>query len=204
MAAALALAILLHHNRHIQPHQRPQIGHTPTVCPNDLHGLPLARERGHDLHHAPVLTACIGIYAGKQAGAGCKIGIPQRVRIRVKPLVGGAGWCCHLPGATGTHGTDRIGRTEQRRAAHLIRMGKARFFPQHRTQTKARAGVKGGRADNPIIQSYGFALAVFKEQLAIVHAVQRRVGELFSLVPAKLRLLGGKKQLVCGGQRPGV
>ena len=72
-------------------------------------------------------------------------------------------------------------------------MGKACLFPQHRAQAKARAGVEGGGADNPVIQCYGFALTVFKEQFAIVHAVQRRAGQLFGVIPAKLGLLLSKK-----------
>ena len=61
VTAGFAPAALLHHDRDVQPHQRPQVGDARAVGAHDLHRLPFAADRGHHLLDPRILAARIGV-----------------------------------------------------------------------------------------------------------------------------------------------
>src|SRR5262249_21801843 len=63
---ALHAVLLAHDNGDIEAYQRPDVGDALTVGTDDLHRLPHAAQRGHDLPDPTVAAAGIGIDLGQE------------------------------------------------------------------------------------------------------------------------------------------
>ena len=68
------------------------------------------------------------------------------------------------------NGADRRCRPLDRRLAQLAGMGIARRFARNRPQTEALTGIEGRGFDPAIVEDDTLGLAVFQEQLTIIHA----------------------------------
>ena len=148
------------------------------VGAHDLYGLPLAIERGHDLLDAGVPAAGVGVDAGEGGGAIGEAGAVKGIGVAVEAVVGGAGRLGRLAGAAGADGGHGRGGAAQGGVAQLAGMGVAGFLAEHGAQAEAHMGVEVGAADATFLKRESLALAIFKEQLAVVHAIEGGGGEV--------------------------
>ena len=88
--AGFALAVALDDDADVQADQGAEVGGAVAVGADDLHGLPFAVDRGHDLDDAGILAAGVGVDALQDAGAAGETVASQRARVRVEAGVGGA------------------------------------------------------------------------------------------------------------------
>ena len=173
IAAGLAPAILFHHQRDVQPHQRPEVGHAGAIGAHDLHRLPLAGDRGHHLHDTRILAAGIGIDIRQHSGAGREFGRTERIDVGVEPHVGGARRLRGDTGMTRRHRRHAARGTPQGGLGQLAGVCVAGRLAGHGPQAKAQRGVEPGTADPAVIQADLLAFAIFQIKLAVVAAGQR-------------------------------
>src|SRR3984893_162399 len=102
-------------DRHAEPQQRADIRYPPAIGSNDLHRLPDAAERSHDLPHARVAAARISVNFRKEPRLCPEIDEAKRVLLGVEaPVCPGRGRR-EDPGMTARHRSDSIGRAADRR-----------------------------------------------------------------------------------------
>ncbi len=200
VAAAFAPAVLLDDDGHAEPDQRPQVGDPCPVGADDLHRLPLAAEAGHDLLDPRVAPARVSVEPGQRGGPVGKARAGKRVRVRVEPGVGLARRGAGLAGPAGADGRDGPGGPAQRGLGNLAGMGEASLLAEDRAQAEAELGVEPGAADAALLEAQLFALTVFQEQLAVVHAVQRGRDDPLRRVAVEVGPFALEEQAVGGGE----
>jgi len=196
--AFLALA-LAHHDGHAEAHERADVGQALAVGAQDLYRLPFARDRAHDLAHARIFGARIGVDVGEQLGLLCKGHQFERIVVgieaRIRPL-----------GPVGSR-TARIagfgGRNRARRALDgaMAQVGRMRIggrFARNGAQAEALRGVERSAFELAVVEGQALGLAVFEIKLAVVHAGKGRFG--LRLGPREVEIAVCEKQRVGAGK----
>ena len=173
-AAGLPPAVLLHHHRDVQPHQRPQVGDACPVGTHDLDRLPFAVQRGHHLLDARILATRIDVDLRQHRGAHGEVHARQRIGIGIEPGIGRARRLGHGAGMARRDRGHAARRPPQRGVRQFARMRIAGGFAGNRAQPEAQRGVEAGAADAAVVQADLFALAIFEKQLAVIAGGQRR------------------------------
>ena len=136
-AAGLPPITLGHYDRDIEPHERAQISEALPIRAQDLHRLPFPGDGGHYLHNARVSRPGIGVNFLQQRGLGSEIHLRQRIRIGVKPRIGGARRDIQSPAMALAHRLHRSRSARKRGIRQFPRMGIARCLTGYGTQAEA-------------------------------------------------------------------
>ena len=170
--AAFPSPVLLHHDRHVEPDQRAQVGRPRAVRAQHLDRLPFPEQRRHDLLHPRVSASRIGVDLAQRRRAVRELGFGQRVGVGVEPGVAGPRGGSSHAGPAGAHGRDGRGGPAQRIRRKLPGMGIPGLLAQHRAQPEPELRIESGAADAPVVQAQLLAFAVLHEQLAVIYAGQ--------------------------------
>jgi hypothetical protein len=197
VAAALHALALANHDRDVEPHQRPDVGHTLAAGAQDLERLPLAADRGADLAHALVLGAGIGVDLLEQLDLGLEGLEAERIVVPVEQLVGAGGRPGHDAAVAAVHRGHRPGGALDRILGKLAGVGVAGRLARDGAQAEALHGVEAGASQAAVVVGETFGLPVFQEQLAVVGARQGFVHQ--GLEPLPVEPGAVEEDLVGGG-----
>ena len=172
-AARLAVATVVDHHRDIEAHQRPHVAHPVAAGAHDLHRLPLAAERGHDLEDAVVLAPRIGVDVGEEFHLGLEVDAAQGVVVGVKGAVGAGGGGAEDAAVAGAHRLHGTGGAADGGFAEIRGVGVAGGLAGDGAQAEPLGGVEAGALEPTVVEDQPLRLAIFEEQLALVGAVER-------------------------------
>jgi hypothetical protein len=189
MAAGLLAAAVANHHGDVEPDQRPDVADANAVRAEDLHRLPFAGDRGHDLAHARVLAPRIGVDLRQERDFALETGVGERVDGVIETAVGADGRLGHRAGAALADGLDRLGGAVQGPLAELGGVGVALRLARDGAQPEALGGIVARALHAPVVEADRFREAVFQEELAVIRARQRLLDQPLGLVAVEARAL---------------
>ncbi len=195
-SAGFAPAILFDHDRHVQAHQRTDIGRDKAVGTDDLDHAPRSRERDRDLRDARIARAGSSIDRLAQidlVGEGHEV---ERIGIGIKMPVG-ALWRAGLGTCGRIDQRHRLGSTVDCGRAQFIGMRESGGFARHGAQAKARLGVVARGFQPAIVEAECLGLAILQIEFAIVRLGQGLRGQALGLFGLKLAGMVEKGAGVC-------
>ena len=145
-----------------------------------------------------ILGPGIGVDLGEQLGLGREIDRAERVVLGIEAAVGADRRRHHRAALPRLHRPHRLSGAADRGFRELRGMGIAGRFAGDGAQPEALGGVEGGAFDAAVVERDAFGLAVFEEELAIVHAGERFADE--RLDPAALHPGAGEEEIVSRGE----
>ena len=116
------------------------------VGADDLHRLPDAAERGHDLAHPRIAAARIGVDFGQEPRLGAEIDEAERVLLGVEAAVGAGRRRGEDPGMAARHRADGGRRAADRRLRQLGGMGIAGRLAGNGAQAEALRRIESWRS----------------------------------------------------------
>ena len=170
----LAVALADDH-RHVQPDEGTDIGEALAAGAQDLYGLPFARQAGHDLAHAGVLRARVGVDFGQQFDLVLEGHEPQGICVGVEARPTRGGGRRDGAGMSRLDRPDGCRRARHRRVRQVGRMGIADAFARYGAQAETLARIEGGALQSAVVEGQRLALAIFEEQLAVIGPGERVV-----------------------------
>ncbi len=142
--------------------------------------------------------AGIGVDLGQQTRLGGEIDHPERVQIGVERAVGAGGRLGEralMPAGDGAH---RRRGAPDRRLGEFGGMRIAGRLAGDRAQPETLRRVERGALDPAVVERDAFRLAVFEEQLAVVHARERLADK--PLDASRIHAGAREKQVVGDGE----
>ena len=181
-----------------EPHQRPDIGDPPAIGPNDLHRLPDAAERSHDLPHLRVAAARVSVYFRQEPCFCPEIHETKRILLGVEaPVCPGRGRG-ENPRVTARYRPDSIGRAADRGLGQFGRVRITGSLTGNSPQTKPLRRIETRTLDPAVVERKALGLAVFEEKLTVIHSTQGLVDE--RLDAARVHARPFEKQRVGDGE----
>ena len=171
-AGLLALA-LADHDGDVESDERAHVAGAAAVGADDLHRLPGAEKRRHDLADSGFLHPGVSVDLRQQRDLVVEGRTVQRVVVHVERAVGAGRRCRHGPSVAAADRADRGGRPLERVLAKLAGVGVGRGLAGDRAQPEALVGVEARALEAAVVEGEALTLPVFEEELAVVGAVQR-------------------------------
>ena len=175
-------------DRHAQPHQRADVCDPAGIRADDLHRLPYAAERGHDLFHPRVTAARIGVYFGEEPRLCPEIDETEWVLLGVEAAVRPGRGRGENPGVTARYSSNGIRRAADRRLRQLRSVRVAGRLAGNGPQPEPLGRVETRTLDPAVIERKALGLAVFEVEFTVIHPGQRLIDERLDPVRVHTRV----------------
>ncbi|EAR49629.1 hypothetical protein OG2516_15109 [Oceanicola granulosus HTCC2516] len=170
VVAALAAAVLLDMDHHVEPRHRADVGDEIALGPQDHHFLVRGGEGCRDLHDPGIEVAGEGVDLAQQRHLAGEGGVEHRVGVGIERAVGAGRGGGHRAAAL-AHG--EAGGGDGAAQGVLVDgggVGVARRLAADRAQPEALGGVVTGGAQSAVVERQHLGAAALEEQLAVVGA----------------------------------
>jgi hypothetical protein len=180
-AAALLPVAIAGHDRHVQPHQRPDVTISFAVGAQDFNHLPGGGDAGGYLPHARILGARIGVHGFQQFHFRLEWLGRERIVVAIELAVGAAGRVGIGAGVAAFHRAHGFGGARQRAFRQVGGVRIADRFAFDGAQAEALRRVVGRLLESAVVEGQHLRLLVFQEQFAVVGAFQATSDQLPNL-----------------------